>query len=78
MVDITHKVEGPGGEKWCRQSILSPSGDTWPIAEMNMWYHTLNCGFRTKISGETDFPCITGARVGVWRSYVRQEATLGL
>ena len=29
--------------------------------ELNIWYHTLNCGFRTRISGETDFPCITDA-----------------
>ena len=75
MMDITHKVEGPNGKMVPAIDFIS-SGDTWPIAEMNMWYHTLNCGFRTKISGETDFPCITGARVGVWRSYVRQEATL--
>ncbi|MDH3243785.1 MAG: CehA/McbA family metallohydrolase, partial [Saprospiraceae bacterium] len=33
------------------------AGDTpWP-AELNMWYHTLNAGFRVRISGETDFPC---------------------
>ncbi len=37
---------------------------------MNISYHTLNCGFRTRISGETDFPCITDGRVGAGRSYV--------
>jgi hypothetical protein len=36
-----------------------------------MWYHTLNAGFRTRISGETDFPCIYGERVGLGRSYVK-------
>ena len=36
-----------------------------------MWYHALNCGFRTRASGETDFPCITGERVGMGRSYVK-------
>lgn len=36
-----------------------------------MWYHTLNVGFRTRISGETDFPCIYGERVGIGRSYVK-------
>jgi hypothetical protein len=36
-----------------------------------MWYHVLNCGFRTRASGETDFPCITGERVGMGRSYVK-------
>ncbi|MEZ6138827.1 MAG: hypothetical protein R3C53_28405 [Pirellulaceae bacterium] len=31
----------------------------------------LNCGFRSRISGETDFPCIYGERVGLGRSYVQ-------
>ena len=44
--------------------------------ELNIWYHTLNCGFRTRISGETDFPCITDARVGGGRSYVHLPQTL--
>jgi hypothetical protein len=41
--------------------------------ELNIWYHTLNTGYRAKISGETDFPCIYGERVGLGRSYVRQK-----
>ena len=41
-----------------------------------MWYHTLNVGFRTRISGETDFPCIYGERVGLGRSYVKLEGQL--
>lgn len=45
--------------------------DTPAVWELNIWYHTLNCGFRTRISGETDFPCIYGERVGLGRSYVR-------
>ena len=32
--------------------------DTPYVWELNIWYHTLNTGFRTRISGETDFPCI--------------------
>src|SRR5262249_9195698 len=44
--------------------------DTQSVWELNMWYHTLNCGYRCRISGETDFPCIYGERVGVGRSYV--------
>ena len=44
--------------------------DTPAIWELNIWYHTLNCGFRSRISGETDFPCIYGERVGLGRSYV--------
>lgn len=45
--------------------------DTPVIWELSIWYHTLNCGFRTRISGETDFPCIYGERVGLGRSYVK-------
>ncbi len=45
--------------------------DTPAIWELNIWYHTLNCGFRGMISGETDFPCIYGERVGLGRIYVK-------
>ena len=31
----------------------------------------MNCGFPLKASGETDFPCITGSRVGQGRVYVQ-------
>jgi hypothetical protein len=47
--------------------------DTPPVWELNIWYHTLNAGFRTRISGETDFPCIYGDRVGLGRSYVKLD-----
>ncbi len=47
--------------------------DTPAPWEMNIWYHTLNCGYRCKISGETDFPCIYGERVGLGRSYVKLD-----
>ena len=49
------------------------AGDTPAPAELNMWYHTLNCGFKTKISGETDFPCISDERVGRARIYAKLE-----
>jgi hypothetical protein len=39
--------------------------------ELTMWYHTLNVGFQTRASGETDFPCISDERVGMGRSYVK-------
>jgi hypothetical protein len=45
--------------------------DTPSVWELNIWYHTLNSGFRTRVSGETDFPCIFGDRVGLGRSYVQ-------
>jgi hypothetical protein len=49
------------------------SADTPSIWELNIWYQTLNCGLRTRISGETDFPCIYGDRVGVGRVYVKMR-----
>lgn len=52
------------------------AGDTPAPWELNMWYHTLNCGFRTRISGETDFPCIFDERVGVARSYFKAKAPI--
>lgn len=45
--------------------------DTARLAEWNCWYHLLNCGFPLKVSGETDFPCMSGARVGQGRVYVQ-------
>ncbi|MCA9117277.1 MAG: CehA/McbA family metallohydrolase, partial [Planctomycetaceae bacterium] len=45
--------------------------DTPAIWELNIWYHTLNCGMTARISGETDFPCIYGDRVGLGRIYVQ-------
>lgn len=45
--------------------------DTPAVWELNVWYHTLNSGFRTRIGGETDFPCIYAERVGMGRSYVQ-------
>jgi len=45
--------------------------DTARIPEWNMWYHLLNCGFPLKVSGETDFPCMSGSRVGQGRVYVQ-------
>lgn len=49
--------------------------DTPYVWELNFWYHMLNCGFEIKASGETDFPCIYGERVGLGRSYVRTDNT---
>ena len=43
------------------------------VWELSIWYHTLNVGFRTRISGETDFPCIYDDKVGLGRSYVKLD-----
>lgn len=61
LIDITH----PG-------TVNFLSGcDLWPFAELNVWYHTLNCGLRSAFAGETDFPCITDECVGGGRTYAR-------
>jgi hypothetical protein len=75
IVDITHEVPGPDG-KLVPAIDFTSTVDTDPIAELNMWYHSLNAGFRVRISGETDFPCIYGERVGLGRSYVKLDGRL--
>lgn len=45
--------------------------DTERIQEWNSWYHVLNCGYPLKVSGETDFPCMSSRHVGQGRVYVR-------
>jgi hypothetical protein len=45
--------------------------DTARVPEWNCWYHIMNCGFPLRASGETDFPCISGSRVGQGRVYVQ-------
>ncbi|MFM7131990.1 MAG: CehA/McbA family metallohydrolase [bacterium] len=62
IVDVTHDAV----------DFIS-SVDTPINWKLNIWYHTLNCGFKARISGETDFPCIYGERVGLGRLYVKLE-----
>src|SRR5215467_801836 len=50
--------------------------DTPYVWELNIWYHTLNLGFRTRIAGETDFPCIYDSRVGMGRTYAALSGPL--
>ena len=52
------------------------AGDTPYVWELGIWYHTLNTGFRTRISGETDFPCIFDDKVGMARSYAKVDGPL--
>lgn len=72
IVDITHDVPGPDGKLVPAVDFISAM-DTNRVAEWNMWYHSLNAGFRVKVSGETDFPCIYGQRVGIGRVYCKQK-----
>ena len=75
IVDVTHQVPGPNGRLVPAVDFLS-TVDTPIVWELNIWYHTLNVGYRTRISGETDYPCIYGERVGLGRSYVKVDGDL--
>src|SRR5262245_12153729 len=75
IVDISHDVPGPDRKPIPAIDFISTM-DTNRQQELNMWYHTLNCGFRVRASGETDFPCISGQRVGMGRVYVKTAGKL--
>jgi len=66
VVDVTH----PGAVDFIS------AVDTPYVWELNIWYHTLNVGFRTRIAGETDFPCIYDGRVGIGRTYAKVPGPL--
>lgn len=77
----TPKMDGIGANEYIvtvTQNLLDfySAGDTPAPWELNMWYHTLNCGFRPRLSGETDFPCIYDERVGVARTYFKTDKKL--
>ena len=75
IVDVTHELPGPDGKLLPAVDFLSMV-DTPYVWELNMWYQTLNVGYRTRISGETDFPCIYDEKVGLGRSYVKLDGKL--
>jgi len=70
------EMNGIGAQEICVTTAMKvcdfiSAMDTQRIPEWNCWYHIMNCGFPLKASGETDFPCITGSRVGQGRVYVQ-------
>jgi hypothetical protein len=78
---IMPKMDGIGANEYVvtvTQNVIDfySLGDTPAPWELNMWYHALNCGFTTRLSGETDFPCIFDERVGMARSYFKPEGYL--
>lgn len=75
IMNVTHDVPGPDGKLVPAVDFIS-TVDTPYVWELNIWYHTLNAGYRTRISGETDFPCIYGEKVGLGRSYVHLDNKL--
>ncbi len=69
-------MNGIGAQEICVSTALGvcdfiSAMDTQRVPEWNGWYHIMNCGFPLKASGETDFPCISGSRVGQGRVYVQ-------
>jgi hypothetical protein len=79
--DVLPKMDGIGANEYIvtvTQNVVDfySTGDTPAPWELNMWYQTLNCGFRTRLSGETDFPCIFDERVGIARSYFKPDSML--
>jgi len=69
-------MNGIGAQEICVTTAMKvcdfiSAMDTARVPEWNCWYHLMNCGFPLKASGETDFPCISGSRVGQGRVYVQ-------
>jgi hypothetical protein len=75
IVDVTHELPGPDGQLIPAVDFLSTM-DSDRRLDLNIWYHVLNCGFRPRFAGETDFPCFSGQRVGMGRTYVRIDGEL--
>ena len=78
---VLPKMDGIGANEYIvtvTQNVIDfySAGDTPAPWELNMWYHSLNCGFTPRLSGETDFPCIFDERVGMARSYFKPEGAL--
>ena len=78
---VMPKMDGIGANEYIvtvTQNLVDiySAGNTPAYWELNMWYQTLNCGFRTRLSGETDFPCIFDERVGLARSYFKPAGKL--
>ena len=73
------EMNGVGAMEVCVSSVAGvcdfiSAMDTRRIQEWNTWYHLMNCGFPLKVSGETDFPCMSSRRVGQGRVYVHLGA----
>ena len=79
--DVMAKFDGIGANEYImtvtHDAVDFISAGNTPISwELNIWYHTLNTGFRTRISGETDFPCVYDDRVGMMRTYAKIDGPL--
>ncbi len=77
------EMNGIGAQEICVTTAMGvcdfiSAMDTQRLPEWNCWYQIMNCGFPLKVSGETDFPCISGSRVGQGRVYVQLGKTDGI
>jgi hypothetical protein len=73
---VVPEMNGIGAQEICvttAQGICDfiSAMDTNRLQEWNCWYQLMNCGYPLKASGETDFPCVSGGRVGEGRVYVQ-------
>jgi hypothetical protein len=75
IMNVAHTVAGPDETQIPAVDFISTMNSD-RTAEFNMWYHVLNCGFPVRASGETDFPCMSGERVGIGRVYARLDGEL--
>ena len=78
---VMAKFDGIGANEYIVTGPLGAcdfisAGDTPYLWELNIWYHTLNTGVTTRISGETDFPCIYDERVGIARTYAPMKGKI--
>ncbi|HSQ54158.1 MAG TPA: CehA/McbA family metallohydrolase, partial [Gemmata sp.] len=74
------EMNGIGAQEICVTSAMGvcdfiSAMDTQRVPDWTCWYQIMNCGFPLKVSGETDFPCISGSRVGQGRVYVQMGKT---
>ncbi len=81
IMQVTHEVDGLDSDaKGIRKKVPAldfiATMNTPRELEWNIWYHVLNCGIPVVASGETDFPCMTGERVGIGRVYVKLDGKL--
>jgi hypothetical protein len=71
---VMPKMDGIGANEYIvtvTQGLIDffSAGDTPPWWELNMWYHTLNAGFRARLSGESDFHVST-RRALAWAAVI--------
>lgn len=70
VVDVAHELPGPDGKPRPAVDLYGVGDTAWPW-ELNLVYHVLRAGFRVRLAGEDDFPCLDESAIGRGRSYVK-------